>query len=109
MGYRDRAADYDRADERIAAAAVRLLRLSFPSAGAFAAVLAVELGWVRLSRQAVYDWESGRSRVPVSVLLAGCRISGRTVEDVLVAAANFVAPAGAANSTALEEPSGVAV
>ena len=47
------------------------------------AVLGTTVGRGRLSRQAIYDWESGRFRLPAAVLLAAADIAGMDLSDVL--------------------------
>lgn len=50
------------------------------------------LGRPALSRQAVYNWESGRSQMPVSALLAAASLAGLTVDQLLERGRSF-APA----------------
>jgi len=49
----------------------------------FAFELRSKLGRELLSRQAIYEWESGEARVPASVLLAAARICGLSVEELI--------------------------
>ncbi len=72
--------------EREAAAAVRVLREQHSSVRAFATVLGCEILRPHLSRQAIYDWESGYSGVPAHVLLAGARVTAVGLDDLLQAA-----------------------
>jgi transcriptional regulator with XRE-family HTH domain len=65
-----------------AAAMLKHLRLRHPPATRFAADLARLLGLRSLSRQALYDWENGKSRVPAAVLLAACDLAQVTVDSV---------------------------
>jgi DNA-binding CsgD family transcriptional regulator len=66
--------------DRLGAAMIRALRHRYPSVAAFAGAIASELGWPNLSRQAIYDWEMARSRVPLSVLLAASALDQRQLE-----------------------------
>ena len=72
-----------------AAAMIRVSRFRAPSAGAFAARLRQELGWESLSRQAVYDWEAGRSRVPAAAILAAARVVNVSFEELVASADRF--------------------
>jgi transcriptional regulator with XRE-family HTH domain len=83
------------------AAAVRAARMKQHSVRAFADRLVVELHWASLSRQAIYDWESGQVSVPSVVLLASAAVSGLTVDQLLEEGKRFIkdAAAGSAYST----------
>jgi hypothetical protein len=72
-----------------AAAMIRVSRFRAPSAGIFAARLRQELGWESLSRQAVYDWEAGRSRVPAAAILAAAHVVNLSVEELVASANRF--------------------
>jgi hypothetical protein len=76
-----------------AAAMIRVSRFRAPSAGVFASKLRVELGWGSLSRQAVYDWETGRSRVPADAILAAAHLANVSVEELFAIANRFRRPA----------------
>lgn len=75
-----------------AAAMIRVSRFRVRSAGAFAAALRDELGWRSLSRQAVYDWEAGRTRVPAVAILAAAHIADVSVEELFERANRFRRP-----------------
>jgi hypothetical protein len=88
-----------------AAAMIRVSRFRAPSAAVFAARLRQELGWGSLSRQAVYDWEAGRTRVPAVAILAAARVINVTVDELFATADRFRCPrtkAGAAERIAAE-------
>ena len=72
-----------------AAAMIRVSRCRAPSAAVFAALLRQELGWGSLSRQAVYDWEAGRTRVPAVAILAAARVVNVSVEELFAIADRF--------------------
>ncbi len=72
-----------------AAAAIRVARLKHRSVRVFADLLVEELGLPRLSRQAVYDWESGKTAVPSDVFLAAAIVSGVSISDLLKQAQRF--------------------
>jgi hypothetical protein len=69
--------------DRSAAEAVAYARRLMPPMKTFAFTLCSRLGRVSLSRQAIYQWESGEVRVPASVLLAVASISGLSVEELI--------------------------
>ncbi len=69
--------------DREAAAAVAYARRLLPPMKTFAFALRLQLGRPSLSRQAVYQWESGEGRVPASVLLAAALVSGVSVEELI--------------------------
>ena len=48
-------------------ASMRVLRERHRSVAAFAAALAARTGRAGLSRQAIYDWERGRSQVTAAI------------------------------------------
>lgn len=66
----------------VAAAAVRVLRERYGTAELFAKELGSSLGAAHLSRQAVYDWERGKTRVPATVLVAGALIIGISLDEL---------------------------
>ena len=66
----------------VAAAAVRVLREQYPPAHRFVAALGSVLGRDRLSRQAIYTWESGKARVPAAVIFAGAELTGMSLDDL---------------------------
>jgi transcriptional regulator with XRE-family HTH domain len=72
-------------DER-SACAIRILRWRHPPMRRFAADLGRSLDRGPLSRQTVYDWESGRSPVPASVLLAASELVGLPLDEVIAIA-----------------------
>jgi len=71
---------------------IRVSRFRARSAGVFAARLRDELGWASLSRQAVYDWEAGRTRVPAAAILAAAHVAEVSVEELLEIADRFRRP-----------------
>lgn len=75
-----------------AAAMIRVSRFRAPSAAIFAARLRQELGWGSLSRQAVYDWEAGRTRVPAVAILAAARVINVSVDELFAIADRFRCP-----------------
>jgi hypothetical protein len=75
-----------------AAAMIRVSRFRTPSATAFADLMRRELGWGSLSRQAVYDWEAGRSRVPAVAILAAARVIDVSVGELSSIADRFRCP-----------------
>ena len=83
-----------------AAAMIRVSRFRLPSAAVFAARLRQELGWDSLSRQAVYDWEAGRTRVPAVAILAAARLIDVPVDELFAIADRFRCP----RTEALAEP-----
>jgi hypothetical protein len=72
-----------------AAAMIRVSRFRTPSARAFADLMRRELGWGSLSRQAVYDWEAGRSRVPAVAILAAASVIDVSVGELSSIADRF--------------------
>jgi transcriptional regulator with XRE-family HTH domain len=66
-----------------AASAIAYARRLRPPMKSFAFELRSKLGRELLSRQAIYEWESGEARVPASVLLAAARICGLSVEELI--------------------------
>jgi hypothetical protein len=78
-----------------AAAMIRVSRFRARSARAFAARLGDELGWGSLSRQAVYDWEAGRTRVPAAAILAAAHLADVSVEELFAIANRFRCPGNA--------------
>lgn len=66
-----------------AASAMRILRFRHPPMDRFASDLGAALGRSRFSRQAIYDWEAGRARIPASVLMAAADLVGVPVEAAL--------------------------
>ena len=80
-----------------AAAMIRVSRFRARSARAFAAMLRDELGWRSLSRQAVYDWEAGRTSVPAAAadaaaILAAAHVANVSVEELFESANRFRCP-----------------
>ena len=75
-----------------AAAMIKVSRFRARSAAAFAATLRDELGWTSLSRQAVYDWEAGRTRVPAAAVLAAAHVVNVSVDELLDTANRFRCP-----------------
>ncbi len=75
-----------------AAAMIRVSRFRTRSAAFFAARLRDELGWGSLSRQAVYDWEAGRTRVPAVAILAAARVINVSVDELFAIADRFRCP-----------------
>jgi hypothetical protein len=75
-----------------AAAMIRVSRFRTRSAAIFAAQLRQELGWGSLSRQAVYDWELGRTRVPAVAILAAARVVNVSVDELFAIANRFRCP-----------------
>ncbi len=71
---------------------IRVSRFRTPSAAVFAARLRQELGWGSLSRQAIYDWEAGRSRVPAVAILAAARVINVSVGELSAIADRFRCP-----------------
>ena len=78
-----RLATNDNAYERFAAEVVRLARLKDPPMHRFATELAAAVGVAYLSRQAIYDWESGRTKVPASVFLAAIDLAGLSPQELM--------------------------
>lgn len=75
-----------------AAAMIRVARVRCGSSKSFAEHLGSELGWGPLSRQAIYDWETGKSRVPAVAVFAAASINGLSVEELLGLADRFRLP-----------------
>jgi hypothetical protein len=75
-----------------AAAMIRVSRFRAPSAAVFAARLRQELGWGSLSRQAIYDWEIGRTRVPAVAILAAARVINLSIDELFAIADRFRCP-----------------
>jgi transcriptional regulator with XRE-family HTH domain len=77
------------ADPELAAAAARAMELARrlrPPMKRFAYELRLSLGRPSLSRQAIYEWERERSRVPAEALIAAARLLGISVDELLEAA-----------------------
>jgi transcriptional regulator with XRE-family HTH domain len=66
-----------------AASAIAYARRLRPPMKSFAFEMRLKLGRASLSRQAIYQWESGEVRVPASVLLAAARICDISVEELI--------------------------
>jgi len=66
-----------------AAMAIAVARRLRPPMKVFALEMRTELGWGSLSRQAVYSWERGESRVPASALLAAAKVTCSSVDELL--------------------------
>jgi hypothetical protein len=86
----DRVQELDRA----IAASMRVLRERHRSVADFASVLAALLGRPGLSRQAIYDWEQGRTRIPAAVWVAAATLVGMTPNEALDAGLRRARPAG---------------
>jgi hypothetical protein len=97
-----------------AAAMIRVSRFRTQSAGIFAARLGEELGWGSLSRQAVYDWEVGRTQVPAVAILAAAQVVNVSVDELFTIADRFrrprdvicEAPGGTSSARARSLPNG---
>lgn len=72
----------NRYDQRVAGA-MRLLRTKHPPMSRFAEDLCGALGWESISRQALYDWENAKTRVPAVALMAAAELVGVLLDDVL--------------------------
>ena len=92
-----------------AAAMIRVSRFRMPSVAVFATRLRQELGWGSLSRQAVYDWEAGRTQVPAVAILAAARVVNVSVEELSAIADRFRGPRIEAAVTQCHEPDRPAV
>jgi transcriptional regulator with XRE-family HTH domain len=68
------------------AAAMGVARRLRPPMKRFVYELRRELRLPSLSRQAVYNWESGEARVPASALLAAARIAEVSLDQLMKAA-----------------------
>jgi transcriptional regulator with XRE-family HTH domain len=66
-----------------AARAIAFARRQRPPMTRFAYELRICLGWASLSRQMVYKWEMGQSRVPASVLFAAAEVCSISVDRLL--------------------------
>jgi hypothetical protein len=75
-----------------AAAMIKVSRFRTRSAAAFAVMLRDQLGWQSLSRQAVYDWEAGRTRVPAAAVFAAARVANVSVAELIEIADRFRRP-----------------
>ena len=75
---------------RLVAAAIAVARHRYGTMRAFAQTMGEELGVGQLSRQAIYGWEMGTSRVPAQALLIAAEMVEETVDHLLSAAAEFV-------------------
>jgi hypothetical protein len=87
-----------------AAAMIRVSRFRTPSAALFAARLREELGWSSLSRQAIYDWEVGRTRVPAVAILAAARVVNVSVDELSEIADRFRCPRTDGRSAQRSQP-----
>jgi len=76
-----------------AAAMIKVSRFRTPSVEVFAKRLGSELGWGSLSRQAIYDWEGGRTRVPAVAIFAAARVVNIPVSELFALADRFRCPA----------------
>lgn len=79
--------------EREASAVIRVVRWQRPSVSQFAREVGEALDRGSLSRQAIYDWESGKSRVPGAALLAASAIAGIPLGELLAKAHALLMPA----------------
>jgi hypothetical protein len=75
-----------------AAAMIKISRFRTPSVGVFAKRLGSELGWGTLSRQAIYDWEAGRTRVPAVAIFAAAHVVNISVSELFALADRFRFP-----------------
>jgi transcriptional regulator with XRE-family HTH domain len=66
-----------------AARAIAFARRLRPPMKRFVYELSRSLGWPSLSRQMVYRWEIGQSRVPASVLFAAAEVCRISVDQLL--------------------------
>jgi len=57
----------------------------------YLAQLRAHLRWPSLSRQTLYQWESGKARVPASALVIGAAIAELTVDELLDRARRLIA------------------
>jgi hypothetical protein len=71
---------------------IKISRFRTPSVGVFAKRLGSELGWGTLSRQAIYDWEAGRTRVPAVAIFAAARVVNISVSELFALADRFRCP-----------------
>lgn len=71
--------------EIVIGASMRVFRERHRSVAAFAKSLSARLGRSGLSRQAVYDWEQCRSRVPTVVWIVAAELAGLTPNEALEA------------------------
>ena len=71
------------AGDEDAARAISFARRQRPPTKRFAYELRICLGWESLSRQMVYKWEIGQSRVPASVLFAAAEVCSLSVDQLL--------------------------
>jgi hypothetical protein len=72
--------------DRDIAVAIGIARRLRPPMKVFAYEVRRELGWSSLSRQAVYAWERGESRVPAAALVAAARVSDQSIDELLASA-----------------------
>jgi transcriptional regulator with XRE-family HTH domain len=63
--------------------AMRILRWRYPPMQRFATDLGHVLERDSLSRQTIYQWESGRTSIPASVLIAASELVGMPLDEVL--------------------------
>jgi hypothetical protein len=70
--------------DREVATAMAIARRLRPPMKLFTFELRRELGLKSLSRQAVYAWERGETRVPAIALVAAARVSARSIDELLV-------------------------
>lgn len=76
--------------ERLASAAILVGRFRFGSVRQFAHELGILINGRPLSRQAIYEWEAGKARVPAVALLAAAELVGLQLDDLLAAATRFI-------------------
>ena len=69
--------------DREVASAIACARRLKPPMKRFAYELKTSLAMSSLSRQTVYEWESGRARVPGVVLVAAARVCGLSVDELI--------------------------
>jgi len=73
----------DNSYEGFAAEVVRLARIKYPPMHRFATDLALAVGVAHLSRQAIYDWEGGRTKVPASVFWAAIDLAKLSPQQIM--------------------------
>jgi hypothetical protein len=92
--------------DRAIAASMRVLRERHRSVAAFASAVAALLGRPSLSRQAIYDWEQGRTRIPAAVWVAAATLVGMTPNEALDAGLRRSRPGGGRAAGGESSPSG---
>lgn len=74
---------------RLAAAAIAVARHRYGPARSFAEAIGLALEGRRMTRQAIYLWETGANRVPAAALIVAAQLVGLSVQDLLAAADRF--------------------